>query len=258
MKKFKQRNQRHVKVRYDEFGVLYDPTKATIDSIQQPDGRWIKAEGKKKGLSTLIDPQYFIARPNDNNPHITLAYRQAEMLFLMNNLFGPRDQSYILAGIEFIAGRPRTRFCLGNNIIIQLHTSTMFDQTELLRELAHETVHILSPLPGRPVKIIEEGMAECFSYLYMRDTMKIRTLPPSSISYSEAQWLVSMLLTLDPYAIKRIREDEPVLSKITKSLILKHYPAFDEGMAARLTRTFVWDGCDDSDILKAYDTETVE
>lgn len=240
-----------------EFGVLYDPKTVSIHSIQKPNGKWVKANGRNVGLSTIIDPEYLIAAPDDFNPHNTIAYRMAEMLFLASNLYGLRDTRYTFAGVEFTSGRPRTRFCLGKNVIIQLHTNTLFDRNELLRQLAHESIHLLAPFPERPVKIIEEGMAEAFAFVYMRDTMKVIVPPPQMESYREAVELVSMLLSIDPYGIKRLREDEPIISNITKSLILKHYPRLDEGAAARLTRTFIWDGCDDPDILAFYDNEHV-
>jgi hypothetical protein len=57
------------------------------------------------------------------------------------------------------------------------------------------------------------------------------------------------------YGIKRMREEEPTISLISKSLIWKHYPMLQEGVAARLARTFVRDGCTDAGILAWYEKE---
>ena len=100
-------------------------------------------------------------------------------------------------------------------------------------------------------------MAEVFAYIYMRDTMKF-DIPPKlpGSAYHEAGELVSMLVSIDPYGIKRIREEEPAISLISKALIWKHYSMLDEGVAARLVRTFVNDDCSDLDILRVYERES--
>jgi hypothetical protein len=64
------------------------------------------------------------------------------------------------------------------------------------------------------------------------------------------------MMGIDPFSIKRIREEEPTISLISKALIWKYYPMLYEGVAARLARAFVRDGCTDPDILAWYERET--
>ena len=98
-------------------------------------------------------------------------------------------------------------------------------------------------------------MAECFAYVYMRDTMGVLLPPSTAESYREAAHLVGMLLALDPDGIRKIRDEEPIISHVSRDLILKYYPTLPLGVVARLTRTFVADGCDDPYILRIYEAE---
>jgi len=251
----KKRRNRH-RSRRGEVGVLYNPKTASFHSFQRPDGTWVKADGKENNIVTLINPEYYIAEAKDDgNPRNTLAYRQLHMMISATKLYGERDYSYAFAGIEFTPDDPHLRFYEGNHVIIQLHSIAMLDRNQAFGQLAHECVHLLSPTPGRPVKILEEGMAVAFSYVYMRDTMRVILPPLGKESYQEALDLVTLLLNIDQDGIKKMRKEEPTISNITKSLVLKYYPTLPEEVAARLTRTFVRDEHVHPDIIEIYNRE---
>ena len=158
---------------------------------------------------------------------------------IAENLFGQRDTSYLFLGFEFVPGHARVRWVTDKSLVIQLSFQAMRNPMEAYSEVAHECVHLLSPNPNKPVKILEEGMATVFSFMYMRDTMKAPILTTEQEHYDEAAKLVAMLMQIDPYGIKKIRGEEPDTREITKSLIWKYYPTIPEGVAARLARTFL-------------------
>ena len=240
----------------DDFGVLVDPKTSTIHSYQKPDGTWVKAGDQNIKLVTVIDPKYLITEDEKSDQtRETLPYRIAQMLATATKLFGPRDLSYTVAGAEFTNGLPRVRFYQGNYAIIQLHVNALHDRNEMLGQLAHECIHLLSPTPDRPPKILEEGMAEAFAYLFMRDTMKVIMPFKSLESYREALELVTLLLDTDPDGIRKMREEVPTIADISKTLIMKYYPTIPEGVAARLIRTFVRDENSHPDIVAIYNRE---
>jgi len=186
-----------------------------------------------------------------------MASRLGEMLLIAENLFGHRDRQYTFLGIEFTNDAPHIHFEANKSMIMQLHFGALLEPMETYAEMAHECIHLLSPCPQKPVTILEEGMAEVFAYIYMRDTMNYELKPkPRGTAYHEAAELVAMLMSINPHGIKQLREEQPTISLISKSLIWKHYPMLDEGVAARLARTFVSDNCEDPDILAWYERES--
>jgi hypothetical protein len=106
------------------------------------------------------------------------------------------------------------------------------------------------------VRIIEEGMASVFSRIYLREKMNVQVRPISHQYYDEAAKLVTALLEIDRYGIRKMREEQPDTRQISKPLILKYFPTISEDAATRLARTFVNDNRTDPDILAWYEEET--
>jgi hypothetical protein len=246
-------------LREDELALCVDPNNpGKIEKYVLPDGTVVDPaeQNTSQGIVSIIHPDLIITSSQKEGFRPILASRLGEMLLIAENLFGKRDHAYTFLGIEFTEGLPRIQFEANQGMIMQLPAYAMFEPMNTYAMMAHECIHMLSPCPRRPVKILEEGMAEVFSYIYMRDTMQheLKLKTPGS-AYHEAGELVAMLVSIDPYGVKRMREEEPTISLISKSLIWKYYPMLDEGTAARLARTFVKDDCDDPDILAWYENE---
>jgi hypothetical protein len=72
--------------------------------------------------------------------------------------------------------------------------------------------------------------------------MLFDSLPAVTRSYYETSFLAGQLLSIDLYGIKAMREEEPTISKISKALILEHYPTISESVAERLAEPFVRGG----------------
>ena len=162
----------------------------------------------------------------------TLASRLSDMLYLAEDLFGPRDPSYTPLGIEFVSDGPKVWFPgkpeeNRNHIIIRLNLNAVTDTLRACYQLAHESVHLLTPVRGN-TNYLEEGVATYFSTYYMEKKMN---QPPGywkptdkEQSYKEALEKVSPLFNKDEYWIRKLRSEQPEFTKITEEQISSVLP----------------------------------
>lgn len=169
----------------------------------------------------------------------TLVSRLGDMLALAEEKYGKRDQSYTLLGIEFMEGSPQVWFP-GNrkSIIIQLDVSCLSDMMRGCYQLAHECIHLLSPTGTRNATVLEEGLATHFSEYYLREKMRRPNWRSSMKSYAQAKKLVEMLLYIEKDAIRILRQDQPVISRITAEDILGRFSKLPSGLAFQLSSSF--------------------
>ncbi len=94
----------------------------------------------------------------------TLATRLAQMLIEAEAIFGLRDQTYTIVGIELRDSVPHIWYPGRDNFVcIRLSYGNRASMNALCYELAHETVHCLSPNPHKRATVLEEGMATWFA-----------------------------------------------------------------------------------------------
>ena len=138
------------------------------------------------------------------------------MLHIAEELFGQRDYSYTILGIEIGPDLPKIWYP-GNrrDIIIQLDSSAATDMYQACYQMAHETVHLLAPTGPNDANNFEEGVACYFADLYMREVLKNPYLPPSLSSYRTAVELVKSRLDADRYCIRRLRDQQSSFSKMS-------------------------------------------
>lgn len=174
----------------------------------------------------------------------TLASQFSLMLQMAEYLFGERDRSFAFLGFEFINASSRIALNRKNKeAIIQLATGCLADPIAAYASLAHETIHLIAPQPNyndKPI-VLEEGLAVFYAEIYMMFVHGI-TIPefPEIANYHRACLLFKELIKLDSWAIKKLRQEQPVISYIDKKLILKHYPQLPEEIAEELTQEFVY------------------
>jgi hypothetical protein len=169
----------------------------------------------------------------------TLTSRLGHMLSEAQEYYGNRDLSYTILGIEFEINGPQTWYpgnC--NHIAIQLTPDTATDMIKGCYQLAHECIHLLSPLGARGANTLEEGLATYFAHEYLKKHFNF-SMPATIQSYERARNLVSELLTIDHGAIKKLREKEPTISKITAQQITDQYPSLSVETAKALEEKFV-------------------
>jgi hypothetical protein len=195
-----------------------------------------------------IHDNLVIAHPLSTNDGYTwtLASQLGKMLHLAESLYGPRDSSYTLLGIEFIDGSPKCWYP-GNrkHIVIQLGLPCLKEPDRACFQLAHEAIHLLSPTGSSNANVLEEGLASHFQLFYMQEHYP-SDWPRSAVdwnrfdvqSYTEAQISVEALLDLDRDSIKTLRKKEATLSLISEQMILASYPALHKEIARSLCQRF--------------------
>ena len=169
----------------------------------------------------------FAERMSDGSGYTwTLASRLGEMLNMAEELFGPRDCSYTILGIEFGPDNPRIWYPGDRrHIIIQLSLKATTDMSEACYQMAHETVHLLAPTGCRNANNFEEGVACYFAARYMEETFNDESYWRSSLpSYACTLALVKPRLDKDISCIRRLREHHPSFQDITKEEISKEFP----------------------------------
>lgn len=169
----------------------------------------------------------------------TLASRLGEMLALAEERYGPRDHSYTVLGVEFMAGIPQIWYPENRRyIVIQLSLECLTDKRRAYWQLAHECVHLLSPTGGGPATMLEEGLATLFAQEYMARTLGVPTSSTGMASYDDACGRVGALLALAPDAIRRLRAIEPTISHVSAALIRQVAPQVSEHEAYVLAAPF--------------------
>ena len=174
---------------------------------------------------TYSNPLLARVLPEGNGYTWTLASLLGNMLHIAEELFGQRDHSYTILGIEIGPSIPQIWYP-GNrkDIIIQLDSSASTDMYQACYQMAHETVHLLAPTGVNDASNFEEGVACYFADLYMREVLKNPYLPPALSSYRRAFKLVKPFLDADRYCIRRLRDQQPSFSKITGEQIKTAFP----------------------------------
>jgi hypothetical protein len=183
----------------------------------------------------------FVSEPlSDSEVSRTLTTYLGLFLREAEALAGPRDLSWTPIGIEFFGDVPESWYP-GNchNVAIRLSVDTALHPNRALFQLAHEVVHLLSPSGKRNQALnLEEGFAAIFS----REMLAKYNIGycPGAVEdrYRAAHEDVRLLLTLDAHAIKKVRQIEPRLWKITPEIVTQAVPQVDAQLAARLCRNW--------------------
>ena len=202
----------------------------------------------------LLTPYELLTEAFTNNTITTNSLDQWLELFVVEaeTLFGPRlfPSTIRPTKIYFEGNRPFMDFGERNEkgtfkqFLIRLSKSAHTDLPRALFQLSHESVHLLSPIPWGDT-MLEEGMACWYEEhwakkcptafpIWAQDATDIYSFQQKK--YSEAKRLVTELLELDKTCIRRMREIEPQLGKITAKLILQTVPKADPKSAKALVK----------------------
>ena len=155
----------------------------------------------------------------------TLASRLGDMLNMAEKLFGERDCSYTILGIEFGPDNPRIWYPGGcRHIIIQLSLQAATNMSQACYQMAHETVHLLAPSGGQNANNFEEGVACYFAAYYMKEKFNEPCCSPTIPSYQCALALVTPRLDEDIDCVRRIRKNQSSFCDMTKEDISAEFP----------------------------------
>ena len=131
---------------------------------------------------------------------VRLPLRLRQMLDMAEELFGARDESYSVTGIAFWEASPTIDFPQGyeaKEIEIKLQIYAGDEKEKAMRraryQLAHETVHLLSPVLRETATYLEEGVACYFAEYYVKREWN-DVWHPGDPKYELALCLVKALL----------------------------------------------------------------
>ncbi|MEE4140943.1 hypothetical protein [Pseudomonas viridiflava] len=169
----------------------------------------------------------------------TLVTRLGDMLQQAINLYGPRDMSWTILGVEFVLDGPRIWYPESRkDVVVQLGRLALNDTVQACYQLAHESIHLLAPFGSSLAPALEEGLATVFSEDYVKAKFGV-IYTPETPSYQAAASLVRHLLSADPKAIKKLREVELSFMKMTQETFDTAKVIVPEGLIQKLLQPFV-------------------
>jgi hypothetical protein len=145
-------------------------------------------------------------------------FKEAELVF------GPRDTSYQLSVPRITeCASSRTYFLRPLRMArIYLSRDSRTKPEIASLELAHEAVHVLSPVAfGGTLTILEEGLAECFAQSYVNRVHGLVFERGSNPKADAVMRAVSTLLAKNKFVIRELRTRQPVISKIDEKLLVE-------------------------------------
>ena len=166
----------------------------------------------------------FLLTAKDRSHEQTLMQELLRIFKEAERLFGPRDASYQLSV-------PRLTDCASSRTYIfpplkvariYLSRNSKTKPWVASLELAHEAIHVLSPVGfGFAPTILEEGLAEWFAQRYVNRVHEMvfeRGANPKADTVMRA---VSNLLAKNVSVIKTLRTRQPTISKIDEKLLVE-------------------------------------
>ena len=222
-----------------------DPDDPPTDASFWKDATVVMPEnkvGKEQPMPQInIDSDLLVAqRLSDGCGYTwTLASRLGEMLHMAEELFGPRDCSYTILGIEFASDGPQIWYPRNHrHIIIQLDLSAATNILQACYQMAHETVHLLAPSCGRNANNFEEGVACYFAAYYMKYKFNQPNWSPTLPSYRRALEIIAPRLNEDIGCIRRLRKNQPSFRKMSKEAVSSEFPQLTSEDVDFLMSTF--------------------
>ena len=163
---------------------------------------------------------------------------QMELLSMAESVLGPRDASKKIYRPKFADDGPRIRNTpnLDGAFVELSHAGECYWPT-IVYEMAHETVHLLNPIPG-DTNNLEEGIAVDFS-LKAQKSYDIVIQKPSMESYLCALQLVGMLPEGSLEAAKRVRDRIGALSDVRERHLAELFPNVDGVILSKLAERFI-------------------
>ena len=195
----------------------------------------------------------FATQPQQDGRYspITLPIWASIFLADIEQLFGPRDRSFTLLGIDIdrapgsqphlwfpnsgippgdTEGRPR-------HVIVHLGPNALLDPARARWQLAHECVHLLDPwngqVDGRPTNWLEEGLAAWFQNTRVPEAAYQEGL------YADAQALVEPFIGELQPAIRRTRMERRLrIGGFTPVVLSEYCPGLPAEQVDKLCRPF--------------------
>jgi len=174
-------------------------------------------------LAIEAEAKYLLAA-SDRSHEQTLMQELLKIFKEAEFLFGPRDTSYQLS-------MPRITECTTSRTYIfrPLRMARIYLSRESRSkpwiasvELAHEAIHVLSPVGfGFAPTILEEGLAEYFAQRYASRVHGLSFERGANPKADAVMGAVTTLLAKNEMVIKKLRTRQPVISRIDEKLLVE-------------------------------------
>ena len=165
---------------------------------------------------------------------------------LAEEAFGQRDARFKIH--EFRLAEPPSCICFVDDytVYIKLGTECLKDFELACYQMAHETVHLLSPVKSGSETVLEEGVATEFGCDFMVHHYQTLGWPKPERNWSStgdpiyngAKVLASKLLRINPGAIRILRKIQPAISRLDPDIIRSQFPDIALSAATELCEPF--------------------
>ena len=174
-------------------------------------------------LAIEAEAKYLLAG-KDRSHEQTLMQELLRIFKEAEFLYGPRDTSFQLS-------IPRFSECASSRTLVfgPLRISRIFLSRDSRTkpwlaslELAHEAIHVVSPVTfPTSLTILEEGLAEYFAQEYVKRVHRMSFDNDSHPKTKAVMEAVSTLLAKNKFVIKELRARQPVISRIDERLLVE-------------------------------------
>lgn len=192
-----------------------------------------------EGLLLMASEAESLVSWKDRSFERTLKEELLKIIEAAESWFGPRDRSYQLLepriSESFYATPAIYPF---RKIRIFLTKEAKLAPYYATYELAHEVVHVLSPVYMLRPTLLEEGLATYFSFKYVKHIHGVQFETTGDRHYDAAYRAVSRLMAKNEFVIKELRARQPVISRIDVKLLVE-VAGIDLELAKFLCRDFL-------------------
>ena len=184
----------------------------------------------KKGIEMEVADDLVLSTPAPSGvPNHTLATMLGLMLYEAESLYGERDRSFTILGVEFFKGVPHIWFP-GNrkDVVVRVGVECAQNPLRAYWQLANEIIHLLNPPAS--TNILEEGVASNFVVHVMKKHWNGWDCTPwfSGQPYDVCRVAVDDVLAVCPDFIRRLRDgggNWKALSAVTEQDIVAVCPS---------------------------------
>lgn len=171
-----------------------------------------------------------------------------QILEISEERYGPRIADFKIRGVRFEQGIdvPQTRI-ENNEVTVLIDRRNKTECDRLCYQLAHEAIHLLSPVSRAQVSVLEEGLATHFAAIFMRTNFIVVSRCPKSKTswdhsgdekFERARALYRELEGIDVRAVRKLRETQRVISSFATESILSLFPELSPRTAELLSKRF--------------------
>lgn len=174
-------------------------------------------------------------------------------LFLaeIEHLFGPRDRSFTILGIDINQTPDEPPYLWfpdsgispndverrSRHIVIRLGPNALSNPIRARWQLAHECVHLLDPwnrrVDGQPSNYLEEGLATWYQ------NSRVPEAASHEGEYAVAEGLINPTTEALAQAVRRIRLEQRIrIGDMTPDVLLAYCPIISKEVAATLCKRF--------------------